>query len=257
MKVLTLLMKSENQPINIKHVWCVQVGASMMDPNHFLMIVLSRFELFHIFTSADVRKRYREANKVGTDTDRCQKEIQTPAGSVLTPLTVLTTACVCVCVCWQDVVQQNNTLIEEMLHLIIMVIGKKMCCRVGVDVSLSCCSFTSVSLCPCPGERYISGVGQVAPFDEVRREIIHQLSIRPMAHSELVKALPENVSHESTCLWLCPSFYVCVNMCLSDVGWRLTFLSHSGKQRDWTGESDWHCCSFQVCSHFFFSSHFF
>lgn len=71
----------------------------MMDPNHFLMIVLSRFELFHIFTSADVRKRYREANKVGTDTDRCQKEIQTPAGSVLTPLTVLTTtACVCVCV---------------------------------------------------------------------------------------------------------------------------------------------------------------
>ncbi|KAF3841609.1 hypothetical protein F7725_023560 [Dissostichus mawsoni] len=44
----------------------------------------------------------------------------------------------------------------------------------------------------CPGERYVSGVGQVEPFDEVRREIIHQLSIRPMAHSELVKALPEN-----------------------------------------------------------------
>lgn len=43
------------------------------------------------------------------------------------------------------------------------------------------------------GERYVSGIGQVEPFDEVRREIIHQLSIRPMAHSELVKALPENV----------------------------------------------------------------
>lgn len=39
----------------------------------------------------------------------------------------------------------------------------------------------------------MSGIGQVEPFDEVRREIIHQLSIRPMAHSELVKALPENV----------------------------------------------------------------
>ena len=39
----------------------------MMDPNHFLMIVLSRFELFHIFTSAECRKRYREANKVCTD----------------------------------------------------------------------------------------------------------------------------------------------------------------------------------------------
>nr|XP_020477956.1 E3 ubiquitin-protein ligase UBR2 isoform X1 [Monopterus albus] len=114
-----------------KDIIMLQAGASMMDPNHFLMIVLSRFELFHIFSSADVRKRYREANK--------------------------------------DVVQQNNTLIEEMLHLIIMVTG----------------------------ERYVAGVGQVEPFDEVRREIIHQLSIRPMAHSELVKALPENGNKET------------------------------------------------------------
>uniref|UniRef100_A0A673BI29 E3 ubiquitin-protein ligase n=1 Tax=Sphaeramia orbicularis TaxID=375764 RepID=A0A673BI29_9TELE len=117
-----------------KDIIMLQAGASMMDPNHFLMIVLSRFELFHIFSSADCRKRYREANK--------------------------------------DVVQQNNTLIEEMLHLIIMVVG----------------------------ERFVSGVGQVEPFDEVRREIIHQLSIRPMAHSELVKALPENVSVTLVCV---------------------------------------------------------
>ncbi|KAM8859992.1 E3 ubiquitin-protein ligase UBR2 isoform 2-T2 [Spinachia spinachia] len=114
-----------------KDIVMLQAGASMMDPNHFLMILLSRFELFHIFSSTDCRKRYREANK--------------------------------------DVVQQNNTLIEEMLHLIIMVVG----------------------------ERYVSGVGQVEPFDEVRREIIHQLSIRPMAHSELVKALPENGNKET------------------------------------------------------------
>ncbi|XP_055358375.1 E3 ubiquitin-protein ligase UBR2 isoform X3 [Betta splendens] len=114
-----------------KDVIMLQAGASMMDPNHFLMIVLSRYELFHIFNSADVRKRYRETNK--------------------------------------DVVQQNNTLIEEMLHLIIMVVG----------------------------ERYVAGVGQVEAFDEVRREIIHQLSIKPMAHSELVKALPENGNKET------------------------------------------------------------
>ncbi|XP_035982677.1 E3 ubiquitin-protein ligase UBR2 isoform X3 [Fundulus heteroclitus] len=113
-----------------KDVVMLQVGASMMDPNHFLMIVLSRFELFHIFSSVDIRKRYREANK--------------------------------------DLAQQN-TLIEEMLHLIIMVVG----------------------------ERYLPGVGQVEPLDEVRREILHQLSIRPMAHSELVKALPENGNKET------------------------------------------------------------
>ncbi|XP_030603407.1 E3 ubiquitin-protein ligase UBR2 isoform X2 [Archocentrus centrarchus] len=113
-----------------KDIIMLQAGASMMDPNHFLMIVLSRFELFHVFSTADIRKRYREANK--------------------------------------DLVQQN-TLIEEMLHLIIMVVG----------------------------ERYVAGVGQVEPCDEVRREIIHQLSIRPMAHSELVKALPENGNKET------------------------------------------------------------
>uniref|UniRef100_A0A3Q2DY53 E3 ubiquitin-protein ligase n=1 Tax=Cyprinodon variegatus TaxID=28743 RepID=A0A3Q2DY53_CYPVA len=113
-----------------KDIMMLQVGASMMDPNHFLMVVLSRFELFHIFSSVDIRKRYREANK--------------------------------------DLAQQN-TLIEEMLHLIIMVV-----------------------------ERYVPGVGQVDPLEEVRREIVHQLSIRPMAHSELVKALPENQGNRET-----------------------------------------------------------
>ncbi|KAF3831540.1 hypothetical protein GH733_000352 [Mirounga leonina] len=64
----------------------------------------------------------------------------------------------------KDVVQQNNTLIEEMLYLIIMLVG----------------------------ERFSPGVGQVNATDEIKREIIHQLSIKPMAHSELVKSLPED-----------------------------------------------------------------
>ncbi|XP_023263400.1 E3 ubiquitin-protein ligase UBR2 [Seriola lalandi dorsalis] len=51
-----------------KDVIMLQAGASMMDPNHFLMIVLSRFELVHIFSSADFRKRYREANKGNKET---------------------------------------------------------------------------------------------------------------------------------------------------------------------------------------------
>uniref|UniRef100_A0A8C1UEU4 E3 ubiquitin-protein ligase n=1 Tax=Cyprinus carpio TaxID=7962 RepID=A0A8C1UEU4_CYPCA len=69
----------------------------------------------------------------------------------------------------KDVVQQNNTLTEEMLHLVIMIVG----------------------------ERYTAGVGQVESSDETRREIVHQLCIRPMAHSELVKALPENENKET------------------------------------------------------------
>ncbi|XP_026858311.2 E3 ubiquitin-protein ligase UBR2 isoform X1 [Electrophorus electricus] len=116
-----------------KDLMMLQVAASMMDPNHFLMIMLSRFELFHIFSSADCRKRYNResANK--------------------------------------DVVQQNSTLIEEVLHLIMMVVG----------------------------ERFVAGIGQVESCEELKREIIHQLCIRPMAHSELVKALPENENKET------------------------------------------------------------
>lgn len=49
--------------------------------------------------------------------------------------------------------------------------------------------------CVCiSGERFTPGIGHVDNCDELKREIIHQLCIRPMAHSELVKALPENVS---------------------------------------------------------------
>ncbi|XP_067901224.1 E3 ubiquitin-protein ligase UBR2 isoform X1 [Heterodontus francisci] len=116
-----------------KDLIMLQAGASMMDPNHFLMIMLCRFELYHIFNSPDYGKRFssEHTNK--------------------------------------DVLQQNNTLIEEMLHLIMMVVG----------------------------ERYTAGVGQVSAEDELKREIVHQLCIRPMAHSELVKALPEDENKET------------------------------------------------------------
>ncbi|XP_048391608.1 E3 ubiquitin-protein ligase UBR2 isoform X2 [Stegostoma tigrinum] len=116
-----------------KDLIMLQAGASMMDPNHFLMIMLCRFELYHIFNSPDYGKRF---NSEHTN---------------------------------KDALQQNNTLIEEMLHLIMMVVG----------------------------ERYTAGVGQVSAEDELKREIIHQLCIRPMAHSELVKALPEDENKET------------------------------------------------------------
>ncbi|XP_060129020.1 E3 ubiquitin-protein ligase UBR2 isoform X2 [Zootoca vivipara] len=116
-----------------KDIVMLQTGASMMDPNHFLMIMLSRFELYQIFSTPDYGKRFSSENSN------------------------------------KDVVQQNNTLIEEMLYLIIILVG----------------------------ERFIPGVGQVTATDEIKREIIHQLSIRPMAHSELVKALPEDENKET------------------------------------------------------------
>ncbi|KAM4835181.1 E3 ubiquitin-protein ligase UBR2 isoform 1-T1 [Thomomys bottae] len=116
-----------------KDIVMLQTGVSMMDPNHFLMVVLSRFELYHIFSTPERGKRFSSE------------------------------------VTHKDVTQQNNTLIEEMLYLIIMLVG----------------------------ERFSPGVGQVNATDEIKREIIHQLSIKPMAHSELVKSLPEDENKET------------------------------------------------------------
>uniref|UniRef100_A0A8C5T9N6 E3 ubiquitin-protein ligase n=1 Tax=Malurus cyaneus samueli TaxID=2593467 RepID=A0A8C5T9N6_9PASS len=101
-----------------KDIVMLQTGVSMMDPNHFLMIMLSRFELYQIFSTPDYEKKIKKMFK------------------------------------------EKVTFIST-------------------------------------GERFSPGIGQVNATDEIKREIIHQLSIRPMAHSELVKALPEDENRET------------------------------------------------------------
>uniref|UniRef100_A0A8C5AND5 E3 ubiquitin-protein ligase n=1 Tax=Gadus morhua TaxID=8049 RepID=A0A8C5AND5_GADMO len=109
-----------------KDVLMLQVGAaSKMDPNHFLMLLLLRFELFDVFNGSTSGKD-------------------------------------------QELLKQWNRLTEEMLFLLIVIIG----------------------------ERYVPGVSEVTKEDVTMREVIHLLCIEPMAHSGLVKGLPEN-SHET------------------------------------------------------------
>lgn len=133
---------------------------------------------------------------------------------------------------FQDVVQQNSTLIEEMLHLIIMAVGK---CSLfwgklnawiwHFSVTYYICGDTwrernlwlfvcTITICVLiVGERFTPGIGHVDTCDELKREIIHQLCIRPMAHSELVKALPENVSkHTHLCATL--HLYFSASLCI-------------------------------------------
>lgn len=45
------------------------------------------------------------------------------------------------------------------------------------------------------GERYVPGISHVTKEDVTMREVIHLLCIEPMAHSSLVKSLPDNVRH--------------------------------------------------------------
>ncbi|KAG7277883.1 hypothetical protein CRUP_036283 [Coryphaenoides rupestris] len=98
-----------------KDVLMLQIAASKMDPNHFLMFLLLRFELF------------------------------------------------------DELLKLWNRLTEEMLFLLIVIVG----------------------------ERYVPGVSKVTKEDVIMREVIHLLCIEPMAHSSLVKGLPENESHET------------------------------------------------------------
>ncbi|XP_014208989.1 E3 ubiquitin-protein ligase UBR2 [Copidosoma floridanum] len=69
----------------------------------------------------------------------------------------------------EDSIRQTINLVEEFLGLLITIIG----------------------------ERYMPGVGQVTPDDCLKHEIIQQLCISPMSHSELNKTLPEGVHHET------------------------------------------------------------
>ncbi|XP_038123293.1 E3 ubiquitin-protein ligase UBR1 isoform X2 [Cyprinodon tularosa] len=109
-----------------KDIIMLQISASKMDPNHFLMLILLRFELFEYFNGCRVSKD-------------------------------------------QDELTQWNRLTEEMLFLLIAIFG----------------------------ERYVPGISQVTREEVTMREVIHLLCIEPMAHSTLVKSLPENENHET------------------------------------------------------------
>lgn len=62
--------------------------------------------------------------------------------------------------------------------------------------------------CCFSGERYVPGVSHVTKEDVTMREVIHLLCIEPMAHSSLVKGLPENVSNKCNQIFIILSFIV-------------------------------------------------
>ncbi|CAB0016925.1 unnamed protein product [Nesidiocoris tenuis] len=69
----------------------------------------------------------------------------------------------------EDCIKQTINMVEEFLSLMITIIG----------------------------ERYVPGVGKVSVDDCVKNEIIHQLLIKPLLHSEVDKALPDDINDES------------------------------------------------------------
>ena len=70
-------------------------------------------------------------------------------------------------------VKEKVRLMEEFLHLLIILVS----------------------------ERYEPGIGQVTREDKLAREVIHQLCISPMAHSELVRGLQDSGQLELVRIW--------------------------------------------------------
>ncbi|CAH1264235.1 UBR2 [Branchiostoma lanceolatum] len=121
------------------------VACAQMDPNQFLIALLNKFELmnwiegdFDDFIRLFFYGRRRDVTEKGSSAT-------------------------------DDLLRFTNSLVEEFLNFLIIIIG----------------------------ERYVPGIGQVSSEDMVKREVIHQLCISPMAHSDLSKALPENHKHET------------------------------------------------------------
>lgn len=109
----------------------LQIGASLIESNEFLIHVLNKFNLINwanpLF-DLKVIKNHEE-----------------------------------------DSLRQVTNLVEEFLSLLIQIVG----------------------------ERYVIGVGKVTPEDCIKKEIIQQLCVKPLPHSELNKTLPDDGNHET------------------------------------------------------------
>lgn len=123
-------VKCRNEMLD-RDIILLQVGASLIESNEFLIHILNKFNLLN-WANPDF-----EVNA-----------LKNPE---------------------EDSMRQTINLVEEFLGLLIIIIG----------------------------ERHIPGVGQVTADDRLKKEIIQQLCIKPLSHSELNKTLPDDVHLET------------------------------------------------------------
>lgn len=108
----------------------LQVGASIIESNEFLIHLLNKFSLVHWAHPNFEMKTLKSVE--------------------------------------DDNMRQTIYLVEEFLKLLIVIVG----------------------------ERFMPGIGKVTAEDRIKKEIIQQLCIKPLPHSELNKTLPDDLTHE-------------------------------------------------------------
>ncbi|GLH05833.1 E3 ubiquitin-protein ligase UBR1 [Gryllus bimaculatus] len=114
-----------------KDVVLLQIGASLIEGNEFLIHLLNKFNL------VNWAHPQFETNSLKSSEE--------------------------------DSMRQTISLVEEFLGVLLMIVG----------------------------ERHMPGVGQVSADDRIKKEIVQQLCIKPLPHSELNKTLSEDVNHET------------------------------------------------------------
>lgn len=115
-----------------KDIVLLQIGATLIESNEFLIHVLHKFNLLNWIDPSFEKKSLTRNPE-------------------------------------DDSMRQTINLVEEFLGLLITVIG----------------------------ERYVPGVSNCTHGDRIKKEIIQQLCIKSMPHSELNKTLPDDIHHET------------------------------------------------------------
>lgn len=111
-----------------RDITLLQISASLIESNEFLIHVLNKFNLIN-WAMQDF-----EVNTLKSPEEDCMR--------------------------------QTINLVEEFLHLLIVIIG----------------------------ERYMPGISNCTVEDRIRKEIIQHLCIKPLPHSELIKTIPEDLT---------------------------------------------------------------
>ncbi|KAL1459822.1 hypothetical protein WDU94_011775 [Cyamophila willieti] len=123
-------VKCRNEMLD-KDIILLQIGASLIESNEFLIHLLNKFNLINWVTP-----------------NFEQTSLRSPE---------------------EESIRPTISLVEEFLHLLILITG----------------------------ERFMPGIGKVTSDDCIKKEVIQQLCIKPLPHSELNKALPDDSNHET------------------------------------------------------------
>lgn len=111
-----------------RDITLLQIAASLIESNEFLIHVLNKFNLINWAMS-----------------DFELNSLKSPE---------------------EDSIRQTINLVELFLHLLIIIVG----------------------------ERYMPGISSVTVEDRIRKEVIQNLCIKPLLHSELIKTIPDDLT---------------------------------------------------------------